>query len=293
MTATYEVRVPATSANLGPGFDVLGLAVGTYLTIRFSRAPESEIAGRGRRHPLPGNLTYRSYAAAFDLAGAEAPPVRIETTGLYPSARGLGASASAIVAGLTGARALGGLDVSDDELAELAGRIEGHPDNVLPALFGGLVLSVADRWLTLRPTEQIQPLIMVAGQKFRTGAARKVVPDSLSRADSIANAAAAAALVMILTGGAGPENLMQATQDRMHEPYRLPLMPETQELHRHLRESGVPTTMSGAGPSLIGLVPAGDLPRARSLAEQAAPSGWRILAPGWDLEGAKVTMVTP
>ena len=137
-----EVRVPATTANLGPGFDCLGVALGTYLNIRFSSAVRFEIAGRGRLHPIPGNLTYRSFTAAFALAGQTAPTVKIETVGRYPSARGMGASASAIIAGLVGARAFGKLELSDEALVKLAVEIEGHPDNVLPALLGGLVLSV-------------------------------------------------------------------------------------------------------------------------------------------------------
>ncbi len=284
-----EVRVPATAANLGPGFDVLGVALGSYLTIRFSEAEKSEITGRGRLHPIPDNLTYRSFVAAYDKAGRRPPQVRIETVGIYPSARGMGASASAIVAGLVGARALGNLDLGDEDLARLAAEIEGHPDNVLPALFGGLVLSVAGSWINLQPVKRISPIVLIAKDRFRTGAARKVVPTELSRADAIANAAATAALVTILTGSAGLENLMAATEDRMHEPYRLPLMPGTQKVHRELRAGGVATTMSGAGPSLISLVASTELPKAARLAQELVPEGWQVLTPGWDRDGARVS----
>lgn len=283
-----RVKVPATAANLGPGFDVLGVALGSHLTIEFSEADRSVIAGKGRLHPIPDNLTYRSFVAAYEKAGRSAPQVRIETVGIYPSARGMGASASAIVAGLVGARALGRLELRDDELARLATAIEGHPDNVLPALLGGLVLSLAGSWIKLRPSEQISPIVLVAKDRFRTGAARKVVPGHLSRADAIANAAATAALVTILAGGAGTEGLMAATEDRMHEPYRLPLMPATQKVHRELRAAGVATAMSGAGPSLISLVPTEDLPRSAQLARGIVPEGWQVLTPGWDLDGATV-----
>jgi len=283
-----EVRVPATAANLGPGFDVLGVALGSHLRIRFSEAERSQIAGRGRLHPIPDNLTYRSFMAAYETAGRPAPQVRIETVGIYPSARGMGASASAIVAGLVGARALGGLDLADDDLALLATEIEGHPDNVLPALFGGLVLSVAGSWINLQPSKEIAPIILIAKERFKTGAARRVVPTELSRADAIANAAATAALVTILTGSAGVHHLMAATEDRMHEPYRLPLMPASQKVHRALRDAGIATTMSGAGPSLIALVPSSGLTAAAQAAEELVPEGWRVLTPGWDREGAQV-----
>lgn len=283
-----EVKVPATAANLGPGFDVLGVALGSYLTIQFSEAARSEIAGRGRLHPIPDNLTYRGFMAAYNKAGVKAPKVRIETVGIYPSARGMGASASAIVAGLVGARALGSLDLADDELAVLATDIEGHPDNVLPALFGGLVLSVGGSWINLQPAETIAPIILVAKERFRTGAARKVVPTELSRADAIANAAATAALVAILTGTAGMDRLMEATEDRMHEPYRLPLMPASQTVHRELRAARIATTMSGAGPSLISMVPSEELPKAAEKARELVPEGWQVLTPGWDRSGATV-----
>ena len=283
-----QVKVPATAANLGPGFDVLGVALGSYLKIRFSQAEKSVIAGRGRLHPIPDNLTYRSFRAAYERARRRAPEVRIETVGIYPSARGMGASASAIVAGLVGARALGKLDLTDDDLARLAIDIEGHPDNVLPALFGGLVLSLAGSWINLQPASEISPIVLVASERFRTGAARKVVPQQLSRADAISNAAATAALVTILTGGAGVDNLMAATEDRMHEPYRLPLMPASQRVHREMRAAGIATTMSGAGPSLISLVPSGELAKAARLANEVVPEGWQVLTPGWDRRGAQV-----
>lgn len=286
-SGVIEVTVPATSANLGPGFDVLGVALGTHLTMRFSRARRSEVAGKGRLHPIPGNLTYRSFREAFGRAGVTAPEVRIETVGMYPSARGMGASASAIVSGLVGARVLGELDLSDDDLVRLATEIEGHPDNVLPALLGGLVLSLAGGYIALRPTAAIQPMLSVARQKFRTGAARKVVPDELSRSDAVANAASAAALVAVLSGSASDAHLLAATEDRLHEPHRLPLMPESQSLHRELRRAGIATTLSGAGPSLISLVAGKELDRAVGLARQLAPEGWQVLTPGWDLEGAR------
>ncbi len=285
---TAEVKVPATAANLGPGFDILGVALGSYLTIRFSEADKSVVAGRGRLHPIPDNLTYRSFMGAYEMAGTPAPNVRIETTGIYPSARGMGASAAAIVAGLVGARALGNLDLSDEDLGRKATEIEGHPDNVLPALLGGLVLSLAGSWINLQPCAEISPMILVAKERFRTGAARRVVPTKLSRADAIANAAATAALVTILTGGAGLDNLMAATEDRMHEPYRLPLMPASQKVHRELRAAGIATTMSGAGPSLIGLVPSAELSKAARIAQDVVPEGWQVLTPGWDRSGAQV-----
>lgn len=280
--------MPATTANLGPGFDCLGAALGTHLTIKLCHSAHTEVIGRGRRHPVPKNLTYRSIVAAYEAAGKPLPTVRIETLGSYPSARGLGASASAIVAGLVGADALGDLGLSEQMLAELATGIEGHPDNVLPALLGGLVLSVGPQWMRMTPVETISPMILVAGQRFKTGAARKAVPSSFSREDAVANAAATAGLVAILGGLAGPRDLMAATDDHLHEPYRLPLMKQTQSLRAEMRAAGVPTALSGAGPSLVCLVATTELETLRKKTEERLPQGWSVLTPGWDLEGATV-----
>ncbi|HEX2259948.1 MAG TPA: homoserine kinase [Actinomycetota bacterium] len=283
-----QVSVPATSANLGPGFDCLGVALGIYLRIRFTSAPRSEIAGVGRHHPLDRNLTYRSFVSAYERAGKRAPAVRLETLEDYPSARGLGASASAIVAGLTAARWIGQLDLSDEALAEIATDIEGHPDNVLPALVGGLVLSLPTGWLRLEPTTAISPLLLVAREKFKTGKARRVLPPEVSREDAVAAASAASALVAVLAGRAGAEWLMPGTEDRLHEPYRLPLMPETMKLRQELRQAGVATALSGAGPSLISLVESQGKDRAAAVITTLLPQGWTLLSPGWDMEGAKV-----
>ncbi|HEY8203027.1 MAG TPA: hypothetical protein VII47_16960, partial [Actinomycetota bacterium] len=277
--------------------------------------------------------------------GQEPPPMRFETVEAYPSARGMGASASAIVAGLVLARAAGGLPLPDRDLAGLGVAIEGHADNVLPALFGGLVLatgvqggsrppermdpvggdqaadslarrsSAAGRtgswvsksaasaarapsspagapdgegvpWMRFEPPAAIAPVVLVARRGLRTSEARRVLPDVVPRADAVANASATGALVAILSGAAPPGGLLHATEDRLHEPYRLPLMPETRELHRHLRACGIATALSGAGPSLVCLAEAAGLDRTLAVVAGALPEGWQVLTPGWDLEGA-------
>ncbi|MDQ4149748.1 MAG: homoserine kinase [Actinomycetota bacterium] len=284
-----EVRVPATSANLGPGFDCLGVALAIHLKIRFYEAATSEIAGVGRRHPIEKNLTHGAFVAAFELAGKSPPPVLIETVDAYPSARGLGASASAIVAGLVGARSMGALALEDDALALLGSEIEGHADNVLPAFFGGLLLKLSSGWLRFEPTDDLAPLVLIARDKFKTGKARQVLPPQVTRADAVSAASSTAGLVAMLTGESPPAHLLEATADRLHEPYRLPLMPETEGLHRTLRNEGIPTALSGAGPSLICLVEQRALEDARRVIRSLLPRGWTIESPGWDLEGALLT----
>lgn len=283
-----EVRVPATVANMGPGFDCLGAAIGAHLRVRVSASEAPEVVGVGPPHPLPGNLTHRAFGAAFDAAGRETPPVRVEVLQTYPSARGMGASASAIVAGLVAARQVGDLELSDAELARLAIRTEGHADNVLPAMFGGVVLCAREGWMRIDPSAAISPLVCVAPKPFRTAEARRVLPAEVPRADAVGNAAAVAALVAVLTGVEPPEALMAATEDRLHEPYRLPLMPETQGLHASLRAKGVAAALAGAGPSIVCLVPAADIAESAAVARDLAPPGWDVLAPGWDTGGAQV-----
>jgi homoserine kinase len=279
------VTVPATVANLGPGFDCLGVAVGTHLELSVRRS--ERLAGGDPEISVEDDLIHRAFAGAFAAAGDPTPPVRVEIVAGYPPGRGLGASAAAIVAGLVAARAIGGLDLPDRELARLAVRIEGHADNVLPALFGGLVLASHDGWLRFTPTEAVVPLLCVARESFPTAEARKALPAQVARADAVANAAATAALVAVLVGAESPEMLPMATLDRLHEPYRLPLMPETLALYRALREAGLAVALSGAGPSLVVLAAAEGLEAAAALAGQHAPEGWHVLSPGWDLLGAQ------
>lgn len=283
-----EILVPATVANLGPGFDCLGVALGIHLRLRVTGSDKPEVAGEGPVRPVSENLTHRAFSSAFAAVDQEAPPVRVETLETYPSARGMGASASAIVAGLVAAREVGDLRLTDVDLAQLAVRIEGHADNVLPAFIGGLVLVAKDGWMRFEPSQAIQPLILVAREKFKTAEARRVLPAEIPRSDAVANAAAAAALVASLTGGQPPDALLLATEDRAHEPYRLPLMPETLDLHQALRGKGVPTALAGAGPSLICLVEADRREEVAGLAHDLVPQGWEVLQPGWDLAGAQI-----
>lgn len=283
-----EVRVPASVANLGPGFDCLGAAVGIYLRLRISQSDKAEVTGVGKRRPPEDNLTYQAFARAFEAAGTNAPPIRIEQIEVYPSARGLGASASAIVAGLVAAREIGDLSASDAELAQIAISIEGHSDNVLPAYFGGLVLSSPHGWMRFEITGSVSPLILVAAGKFQTEKARAVLPADLPREDAVANASATAALVSVLTGSEPPEALYWATEDRIHEPYRLPLMGDTMDVHQMMRSLRYATALAGAGPSLICLVATERLEEAEVVARKIVPDGWEVVTPGWDLEGAQV-----
>lgn len=291
-----HMRVPATVANLGPGFDCLGVALGIHLELLISASETMEVLGGDPLVALEDNLTYRAYLSAFAEVGGEPPPARIEVLAGYPHARGMGSSAAAIVAGLVGARALGGLALGDPGLAALAVRLEGHADNVLPALFGGLVLAAGPSdasgrgWIALTPTAEVVPVLLVAPEPFTTLESRAILPGQVSREDAVANAAATAALVAVLGGLESPAALMAATADRLHERFRLPLMAETADLHQALRTNGVAAALAGGGPSLIALVAGTEVQAAREVIRTHLPERWQVLTPGWDLDGAQVKL---
>ena len=256
-----RVSVPATSANLGPGFDTLGLALSLRDELVAEVVPDGldiEVSGEGA-DDVPrdeSHLVVRSMRAAFDLMDADPPGLRLRCHNVIPHSRGLGSSSAATVAGVTLARALvagGQLLVSDEALFELAADIEGHPDNVAPAFFGGFVISGREdgRWYAVRAgvDPRISAVAFVPPTGVETRIARGLLPESVPHADAAANTGRAALLVAALTGQ--PEHLFAATRDWLHQDQREPAMPETLALVRRLRAHGVPAVVSGAGPTVL------------------------------------------
>ena len=297
------VRVPATSANLGPGFDVLGLALTLYddvvaevLSVDVGD-PEITVEGEGAGAvPLDEHhLVHRAMAAAFQAMGITPPRVRLHCRNEVPHGRGLGSSSAAIVSGLWVARALvadGPDRWSDHALFELAARIEGHPDNVAPAVFGGLTLAYeADAQfqvvrLDVRP--DVEPVMLVPSHPMETEVARGLLPTSVSHADAVFNTARTALLVAALTGDLPLSTLVAASDDRLHQPYRTDAMPDTMAAVADLRAAGVPAVLSGAGPSVLALVGPGQ----RAEVERHCPEGWQLHALAVDAEGVR-TRVRP
>lgn len=256
-----RVSVPATSANLGPGFDSLGLAVSLRDELEAEILPEGllvEVEGAGADE-VPRDETHlvvRAMRAAFDLMGEQPPGLRLSCHNRIPHARGLGSSSAAIVAGVVLARGLvagGQLLASDDALLDLAADLEGHPDNVAPAFLGGFVISGRedDRWFAVRAgvDPRITAVAFVPPTGVETTLARGLLPATVPHADAAANSGRAALLVAALTGQ--PEHLLAATRDWLHQDQREPAMPETLALVRHLRADGVPAVVSGAGPTVL------------------------------------------
>jgi homoserine kinase len=253
-----RVRVPATSANLGPGFDSLGLALSMYDVIE-ARADGTglsiEVSGQGERTATAGegHLVVRAMREAFGIMGAQPSGIALRCDNRIPHGRGLGSSAAAIVAGILAARALAGdgaARLPDDAVLRLATEMEGHPDNVAACLGGGLTIAWTaaggPRMTQLSPLPGVVPVALVAPEPLATEAARRVLPQSVPHADAAANAGRSALLIAALTSDPGA--LLDATQDLLHQPYRAGVMPATADLVRRLREAGIPAVVSGAGP---------------------------------------------
>ncbi|WP_311932175.1 homoserine kinase [Microbispora sp. H11081] len=260
--------MPATSANLGPGFDSLGLALDLYDEV------EAELTGSGVRITVEGqgageldegegHLVVRTMRAAFDRMGVAQPDgIALRCHNRIPHARGLGSSSAAICAGILAARALArgrdAGDLSDTEVFALATELEGHPDNVAPCLAGGLTIAWTDQsgtasMVKLSPHEDIRPVVLIPDFRLSTEEARGLLPKDVPHSDAAANAGRAALLVAALTWRPEPDLLLAATEDRLHQGYRAPAMPRTAELVRRLREAGVPAVVSGAGPTVLAL----------------------------------------
>ena len=262
----FTIRVPATSANLGPGFDSFGLALARYDEVT-GHLRESglliEVAGVGEGEvPLTHeHLVVRAVARAFESVGESLPGLALSCRNCIPHGGGLGSSAAAIVAGVLLGRELiadvGGRRLSDDDVLTLANDMEGHPDNVAPALLGGFTLAFLDpagRPVAVRREvhPDIRVVVFSAHQSSSTQHTRGLLPAMVPHADASANAAAAGLLVHAIT--VDPSFLLPATRDRLHQDYRAPSMPESARLVAELRLARVAAVISGAGPSVIALV---------------------------------------
>jgi homoserine kinase len=293
------VRVPATSANLGPGFDTLGLALSVYdeLVVTVSDEPgvRVEVSGEGEA-AVPrdeSNLVVRAMAYAFDAVGRTMPGVHLDARNVIPHGRGLGSSGAAVVSGLLAAKGLLADDVElgPDLLLRLATELEGHPDNVAPALFGGLTIAWVDQGgpqhKKLLVHRGVSPLVFVPEFTMSTSVARTLAPLQVPREDAVFNVSRSALLIAALTQS--PELLLAATEDKLHQNYRAQAMPETDALVRALRAAGFAAVVSGAGPSVLVLA---DGPGRRLEAAELAATGtntpWEALMLAVDVKGGTV-----
>jgi homoserine kinase len=265
-----RVQVPATSANLGPGFDALGLALALHDRVEAevtSGGLAIEVTGHGADTAAAGegHLAVRAMRAGFAALGGQPPGIALRCTNIIPHGRGLGSSAAAICSGLLAARGLvigGKTALPDDTLFRLAAELEGHPDNVAACLAGGITIAwtpgpgalgaaggAGPQMLPLPVPAGLRAMLCVPPFPLATQAARQALPAAIPHADAVANAARSALLVAALTGAA--EVLFAATEDFLHQPYRAAVMPDTAELVARLRRAGLAAVVSGAGPAVL------------------------------------------
>ena len=289
----FKITVPASSANLGPGFDSMGLAVNLYLTLEVSRQNEWKFISPLMADDLPyeDHFIYIIAKKIADRHGKQLTPCRVEETSSIPLARGLGSSASAIIAGIELANQLCGLELSNEEKLAYATEIEGHPDNVAPALFGGLVISTyIDEEIDWINISEFAPqlVVYIPGVELKTDAAREVLPERYDRSEAaLASGVSNLVVASILTGDYNLAGKMME-KDRFHEPFRKPLIPNYEFIRSQAKELGAyGTTISGAGPTMISFIAQTDKERFVQHFTEALPD-YRIEVIEMDCEGLRV-----
>jgi homoserine kinase len=297
MTGVH-VRVPATSANLGPAFDCAGLALTRYDVLDFAvltSGLEVSVSGVGAGE-LPtdeSHLVVRAFRAACDQLGWSPTGLCVAADNAIPQGRGMGSSAAAVVAGVLGAWALcpDVEEIDEEAVLRLTSELEGHPDNVAPCLLGGATLSWTEpegaRAVRLGVAPDIRPVVLVPDATLSTHVARGLLPEAVPHADAAFNAARSALLVHALT--ADPALLLEATDDRLHQRQRAAAMPASIHLVDRLRAEGYAAVVSGAGPSVL------VLGRGSAVSEVTGltPEGWVALPLHVDTAGAEVLVGAP
>jgi homoserine kinase len=284
-----RVSVPATSANLGPGFDSLGLALDLHDELTAEVIDDGlvvEVDGEGA-----GTIALDESHLVVRAMGITPPGIQLLCRNVIPHARGLGSSSAAIVGGLGLARALVGEDrLPDDELIHIAADLEGHPDNVAPAVLGGFTISgrEATSWYAVPAPvdERVRVVVLVPPHELSTELARGLLPHAIPHAAAAADAGRAALLVAAL--GSEPRHLLAATRDYLHQEYRRPAMPGSLALVDALRADGAPAVVSGGGPTVLAFVADGvpELPSADDVLVRC-PEGWTSHVLGVDRVGVR------
>lgn len=280
-----KIRIPATSANVGPGFDAVGLAVSLYNEVEMQEHDGVQIiSADGADIPCDeSNLVYSTAKQLYEICGVPFHGLKITQVSRIPFARGLGSSSACIIGGLKGANALLGNPMGEHELVDLAAAIEGHPDNTTPALTGGLITAVMDNGRVYYVKQEIQNdlnfVAIVPDFELHTSRARKVLPDMVPRTDAVFNLSRAALMSVSLYSG-NYQNLRVAADDRLHQPYRLGLIHGAQQVMRACYDFGAYAVyISGAGSTLMAIVDA----KKAEFSERISKSlpgmgllGWRV-----------------
>ena len=287
------IRVPATTANLGPGFDAFGCALGLYTDVTFEETEEGlEITGCDEEFTGPDNLAYVSYCAALATMSEELRGIKIHIDSQIPVCRGLGSSAALLVAGAMGANVLRGNKLSTQGLLNITNAMEGHPDNLAPAFYGGLTASMVDNGLPVCVNFPLHPdwefLALVPDFTLPTTVARQALPTEYDRADAVYNIAHGALVLKALE--LGDEKLLRnAMQDRIHQPYRKKMISDYDKIESLIRTTGAAFCLSGAGPTLLCITrnPGLEEKLARKI-HDITEANWQMLPLHVEFQGARV-----
>ena len=290
------IRVPATTANLGPGFDAFGCALSLYTDVTFEETASGlEITGCDEAYAGPDNMVYTAYCAVLASLSEEVRGIKIHIESQIPICRGLGSSAALLVAGAMGANVLRGNKLSTQGLLNITNAMEGHPDNLAPAFYGGLTASMVDNGLPVTVSFPLHPdwefLALVPDFELSTPLARSVLPKDVSRADAIYNISHGAMVLKALE--LGDEKLLRtAMQDKLHQNYRRSLIQDYDAIEALVRTTGAAFCLSGAGPTLLCITR--DEKLEEKLAEKlptVAKAKWDMLPLHIDFQGAQVVSI--
>ena len=274
------VKVPATSANMGPGFDSLGIALDVWNEVRISKGPFSiKIDGTGEEElPTdPSNLVYKSFCKVFEEIGEIVPEVTLACTNRIPLTRGMGSSSAALIGGLISGNAMAGFPLSISEILNIGARIENHPDNVAPALLGGVQIGIYDQeeLITASVTfpEDLKVVLYVPDQIMPTDQARNILAPEVARKDAVYNIGRSALLVQSLVTGE-LDNLKYATQDMLHQPQRQKQFFPMKNIIKAAMEAGaLGAFLSGAGSSILAFTKGREYTIGYEMADAAMKSG--------------------
>ena len=287
------IRVPATTANLGPGFDAFGCALSLYTDVTFEEMESGlEITGCDEAYAGPDNMAYTAYCAVLESLSEEIRGVKIHIDAQIPICRGLGSSAALLVAGAMGANVLRGNKLSTQGLLNITNAMEGHPDNLAPAFFGGLTASMVDNGLPVTVNFPLHPdwefLALVPDFDLPTTKARAVLPEQVNRADAIYNISHGAMVLKALELG-NEKLLRNAMQDRLHQNYRKRLIPDYEKIESLVRTTGAAFCLSGAGPTLLCITQDEQLEEklAKKL-DAITEADWKMLPLHVEFQGAHV-----
>ena len=287
------IRVPATTANLGPGFDAFGCALSLYTDVTFEETDEGlEITGCDEAYTGPDNLAYTSYCAVLASLSEEVRGVKIHIDAHIPICRGLGSSAALLVAGAMGANVLRGSKLSTQGLLNITNAMEGHPDNLAPAFYGGLTASMVDNGLPVTVNFPLHPewefLALVPDFDLPTSLARSVLPEQISRADAIYNISHGALVLKALELG-DDKILRKSMQDRLHQRYRRSLIPDYDAIETLVRTEGGAFCLSGAGPTLLCITRnPGTREKLEKKLDSLTEKHWEVLPLHVEFQGAHV-----